>query len=205
MKILRQLYDWVLHWADTPYGAPALFVLAFTESSFFPVPPDPLLMALALGRREKALAFAAVCTAASVLGALFGYAIGYWVWWAGPDTFSAVARFFFDHVPGFSVGTFRRIQDLFERWNFWIVFTAGFTPIPYKVFTVAGGAFAVNLPMFLLASVVSRGARFFLVAALIWRFGAPIRAFIDRYFDLLAVLFTVLLVGGFILVKWGLP
>ncbi|MCX7635718.1 MAG: hypothetical protein N2Z74_08245, partial [Syntrophales bacterium] len=96
----------------------------------------------------------------------------------------------------------RQIQGLFEAWNFWIIFTAGFTPIPYKVFTVAGGAFSVNLPMFILASVVSRGARFFLVAALIWRFGLQIKGFIDRYFNWLAILFTVLLIGGFALVRW---
>ncbi len=202
MKALRKLYDWVLHWADTPFGAPALFILSFVESSFFPVPPDPLLIALVLGGREKAFRFAANCTVASVLGALFGYAIGYFVWWSGPDRFSPVAWFFFHHVPGFSVELFRYIQALFEKWNFWIIFTAGFTPIPYKVFTVSGGAFAVNLPMFIIASVISRGARFFLVASLIWKFGPQIKSFIDRYFNWLAIIFTILLIGGFALVKW---
>ena len=202
MKALRKLYDWVLHWADTPYGAPALFILSFMESSFFPIPPDPLLIALVLGGRNKAFRFAANCTTASVLGALFGYAIGYYVWWSGPDNFSSVAWFFFQHIPGFSVELFRYIQGLFEKWNFWIIFTAGFTPIPYKVFTVSGGAFNVNLPMFLIASIISRGARFFLVAFLIWKFGPLIKSFIDRYFNWLAVLFTILLIGGFLLVKW---
>ncbi len=202
MKALRKLYDWVLHWADTPYGAPALFILSFMESSFFPIPPDPLLIALVLGGRDKAFRFAANCTTGSVLGAVFGYAIGYYVWWSGPDKFSAVAWFFFHHVPGFSVELFRYIQALFEKWNFWIIFTAGFTPIPYKVFTVSGGAFNVNLPMFLIASIVSRGARFFLVAFLIWKFGPQIKSFIDRYFNWLAILFTILLIGGFIVVKW---
>ena len=202
MKALRKLYDWVLHWADTPYGAPALFILSFMESSFFPIPPDPLLIALVLGGRNKAFRFAANCTTASVLGALFGYAIGYYVWWSGPDNFSSVAWFFFQHIPGFSVELFRYIQGLFEKWNFWIIFTAGFTPIPYKVFTVSGGAFNINLPMFLIASIVSRGARFFLVAFLIWKFGPLNKSFIDRYFNWLAVLFTILLIGGFLLVKW---
>ncbi len=202
MKALRKLYDWVLHWADTPYGAPALFILSFMESSFFPIPPDPLLIALVLGGRDKAFRFAANCTTGSVLGAVFGYAIGYYVWWSGPDKFSAVAWFFFHHVPGFSVELFRYIQALFEKWNFWIIFTAGFTPIPSKVFTVSGGAFNVNLPMFLIASIVSRGARFFLVAFLIWKFGPQIKSFIDRYFNWLAILFTILLIGGFIVVKW---
>ncbi len=204
MKLLRRLYDWVLHWAETPYGAPALFVLTFAEASFFPIPPDPLLIALVLGAQSKAFRFAANCTIASVLGALLGYGIGYFVWWDGPGIFSPVALFFFDHVPGFTVNMFRYIQGLFETWNFWIIFTAGFTPIPYKVFTVSGGAFDVNLPMFVLASVVSRGARFFLVAFLIWKFGGPIKGFIDRHFNWLAILFTVLLIGGFAVIKYFL-
>jgi membrane protein YqaA with SNARE-associated domain len=204
MKLLRRLYDWVLHWAETPYGAPALFVLSFAEASFFPIPPDPLLIALVLGASSRALRFAATCTGASVLGALFGYTIGYYVWWAGTDVFSPIALFFFDNVPGFSVELFRYIQGLFEKWNFWIIFTAGFTPIPYKVFTVSGGAFAVNLPMFVIASIVSRGARFFLVAFLIWKFGPQIKEFIDRYFNALAILFTILLIGGFAVIKYTL-
>jgi membrane protein YqaA with SNARE-associated domain len=204
MKLLRSLYDWVLHWAETPYGAPALFVLSFAEASFFPVPPDPLLIALVLGARDKAFRLAATCTAASVLGTVFGYAIGYYVWWAGTDVFSPIALFFFDNVPGFSVDLFRYIQSLFERWNFWIIFTAGFTPIPYKVFTISGGAFVVNLPMFIIASIVSRGTRFFLVAFLIWKYGAQIKAFIDRYFNALAILFTILLIGGFAVIKYAL-
>jgi len=204
MKLLRRLYDWVLHWAETPYGAPALFVLTFAEASFFPIPPDPLLIALVLGAQSKAFRFAANCTIASVLGALLGYGIGYFVWWDGPGIFSPVALFFFNHVPGFTVNMFRYIQGLFETWNFWIIFTAGFTPIPYKVFTVSGGAFDVNLPMFVLASVVSRGARFFLVAFLIWKFGGPIKGFIDRHFNWLAILFTVLLIGGFAVIKYFL-
>jgi len=204
MKLLRRLYDWVLHWADTPYGAPALFALAFAEAFFFPIPPDPLLIALVLGSQARAFRFAAFCTTASVLGALLGYGIGYFIWWDAPGVFSPVALFFFAHVPGFSVSLFRYIQGLFETWNFWIIFTAGFTPIPYKVFTVSGGAFDINLPMFVLASVVSRGARFFLVALLIWKFGGPIKGFIDRHFNWLALLFTALLVGGFAVIKYFL-
>jgi membrane protein YqaA with SNARE-associated domain len=204
MGWIRRLYDWVLHWAETPYGAGALFILAFAESSFFPIPPDALLIALVLGAPAKAFRLALNCTAASVLGACFGYAIGHFAWWSAPGAFSPVALFFFRHVPGFTVELFQQIQGLFEQWNFWIIFTAGFTPIPYKVFTVSGGAFAVNFPMFLIASVVSRGARFFLVAWLIRRFGAEIRGFIDRYFNWLAILFTVLLIGGFALVRYAL-
>jgi membrane protein YqaA with SNARE-associated domain len=202
MKIIRNIYDWVLHWAETPYGPIALFLLAFAEASFFPIPPDALLIALVLGARKKAFAFAANSTVASVLGALLGYAIGHYVWWSGTQEFSSLAVFFFDNIPGFSESVFFDVQGLYEEWDFWIIFTAGFTPIPYKVFTISSGAFEINLIMFIFASIISRGARFFLVAALIWKFGEQIRSFIDKYFNLLAIGFTVLLIGGFIIIKY---
>jgi len=202
MNIMRKLYDWVLHWADTKYGALALFLLAFAESSFFPIPPDALLIALVLGARTKAFRLAANCTFASVVGAVAGYGIGHFLWWTPANEFTALARFFFDHVPSFSIETFYSVQKLYEQYDFWIVFTAGFTPIPYKVITITSGAFDISMTMFLVASVISRGARFYLVAALIWRFGPQIKTFIDRYFNLLAVVFTVLLIGGFIALKY---
>jgi len=202
MKILRQVYDWMLHWAETPYGPIALFMLAFAESSFFPIPPDALLIALVLGARKKAFKFALNCTVASVLGALLGYAIGHYVWWGGDNEFSNFALFFFNNIPGFTENIFFKVKGLYEEWNFWIVFTAGFTPIPYKVFTISAGAFEINLFLFVLASIISRAGRFFLVAALIWKFGDPIKSFIDKYFNLLAIAFTVLLIGGFVGIKY---
>lgn len=202
MVWVRKLYDWVLGWAESPYGPLALILLAFAESSFFPIPPDALLIALVLGARAKAFKFAAYSTLASVAGALLGYVIGYYAWWSGPDQFSGLALFFFDNIPGFTQEIFYKVQSLYDEWNFWIVFTAGFTPIPYKVFTVSGGAFDINIPMFIIASIVSRAGRFFLVAFLIWKFGEQIKGFIDKYFNLLAIAFTVLLVGGFVLIKY---
>lgn len=202
MKFIRKIYDWMLHWAETPYGPVALFLLAFAEASFFPIPPDALLIALALGARNKSFKFALNCMAGSVIGALVGYAIGHYVWWGTDNSFSSIALFFFDNIPGFTQELFYRVKTLYDEWNFWIIFTAGFTPIPYKVFTISGGAFEINLVMFLIASIISRGARFFLVAYLIWRFGPQIQNFIDKYFNLLAIIFTVLLVGGFILIKY---
>ena len=202
MKFVRQLYDWMLHWAETPYGPIALFALAFAESSFFPIPPDTLLIALVLGARAKAFKFALNSTVASVLGALLGYAIGHFVWWGAPNEFSDFALFFFNNIPGFTEHTFFNVKELYEEWNFWIVFTAGFTPIPYKIFTISAGAFDVNLVLFILASIVSRAGRFFLVAGLIWKFGEQIKGFIDKYFNLLAIAFTVLLIGGFVGVKY---
>ncbi len=202
MKLIRKLYDWVLHWAETPYGIWALAGLAFAESSFFPIPPDALLIALVLGSRVKAFKFASVATVSSVIGALVGYAIGYFIWWNSPGEFSGVANFFFANIPGFSVELFRNVQQLYEEWDFWIIFTAGFTPIPYKVFTISSGAFQINLIMFVVASIISRGARFFLVAFLIWKFGEQIQNFIDKYFNWLAILFTILLIGGFVVIKY---
>lgn len=202
MSILRKLYDWVLHWAKTPYGAVALFVLAFAESSFFPIPPDALLIALVLGARNKAFKFALNCTAASVLGALLGYALGHYLWWNSSNEFSPVAMFFFNNIPGFTEKIFYDVKTLYDEWNFWIIFTAGFTPIPYKVFTISGGAFDINIVLFVLASIVSRAGRFFLVAFLIWKFGNQIKGFIDKYFNWLAIAFTILLVGGFVVIKY---
>ncbi len=202
MNFVRKMYDWVLHWAETPYGPLALFILAFAESSFFPIPPDALLIALALGVRKKSFKFAAICTIASVLGALFGDAIGHFIWWENVNQFSEVANFFFANIPGFTHELFDKVKGLYDEWNFWIIFTAGFTPIPYKVFTITGGAFNINLVLFILASVIGRAGRFFLVAFLIWKFGEQIKGFIDKYFNWLAIGFTVLLVGGFVGIKY---
>jgi len=152
--------------------------------------------------QEKAFKFALNSTVASVLGALLGYAIGHFVWWGAPNEFSDFALFFFNNIPGFTEHTFFNVKELYEEWNFWIVFTAGFTPIPYKIFTISAGAFDVNLVLFILASIVSRAGRFFLVAGLIWKFGEQIKGFIDKYFNLLAIAFTVLLIGGFVGVKY---
>ena len=202
VNIIRRLYDWVLGWAETPYGGLALFILAFAEASFFPVPPDPLLIALVLGFQLRAFRFAATATAASVIGACFGYFIGHSLWWSGPLEFSSIANWFFSHIPGFTKDLFFHVQGLYEQWNFWIIFTAGFTPIPYKVFTIAAGAFDVSVVMMIIASVVSRGARFFLVAWMIWKWGKPIKSFIDKYFNWLALAFTILLIGGFVVIKY---
>ena len=199
---LRKLYDWVLHWAETPYGPIALFILAFAEASFFPIPPDVLLIALAIGSQAKSLRFATICTVGSLFGAILGYSIGHFAWWNGEEVFSGLALFFFNHVPGLSEELFYKIKTQYDQWNFWIIFTAGFTPIPYKVFTITAGAFNIQFFMFLFASIVSRSARFFLVAGLIWKYGSPIKKFIDKYFNWLSILFVILLIGGFILIKY---
>jgi len=193
--MLRKLYDWVLHWAETPYGSWALFILAFAESSFFPLPPDVLLIALAISIPAKAFRYALICSAGSVLGGIAGYVIGY--------QFMDLVGFRILNFYGL-MEKYDIISDLYGRYNAWAVGIAGFTPVPYKVFTISAGAFKINFPVFLMASVVSRSARFFLVGWLIYKFGAEIRSFIDRYFNILAVVFTILLIGGFILIKWFL-
>jgi membrane protein YqaA with SNARE-associated domain len=192
--MFRRLYDWVLHWADTPYGVPALFFLSFAESSFFPIPPDVLLFPLCLSKPLKSFKFALITSLGSVFGGVAGYLIGYGVW-------SLVGAFFFNYVPGFSQEKFNLVQDLFSQYNFWIVFAAGFTPIPYKVFTIGAGVFNVSFPLFFLASVCSRSLRFFLLAGMVYFFGDPIKSFIDKYFNLLTWAFSILLVGGFLLLN----
>lgn len=192
MRWLRKLYDWVLSWAHTPYGVPALFVLAFAESSFFPIPPDVLLMALAISIPKRAFRYALVCSIGSVLGGMLGYLIGY--------EFMEVVGNRIIQMYGFT-DKWDYVGGMYNAYAGWAVAIAGFTPIPYKLFTIAGGAFKIDFPVFLVASVLSRSARFFLVAGLIYFFGPPIRKFIDKYFDILAVVFMVLLIGGFIVLK----
>ncbi len=202
MNIIKRLYDWMLSWGDSRWGALALLLFAFAESSFFPIPPDVLLIALCLGAVTRSFRFAAICTAGSILGAMAGYAIGFFAWQTTAGEYTALAHFFFNHV--FSVEAFEKVGALYDKYNFWIVFTAGFTPLPYKIFTITGGLFHINFVMFIIASIVSRGLRFFLIGGLIWKFGAPIKGFIDKYFNLLAIAFTVLLVGSFFLLGYVL-
>ncbi len=191
--IHRRMYDWVLHWADTPYGAPALFILAFAESSFFPIPPDVLLIALVLGARNRWLRYAAICTVASVIGGVAGYGIGLGLM----DSVGRriIAFYQAEHY-------YQQVMAWYQRYDYWIVFIAALTPIPYKVFSIASGAFHMNLIGFVGVSIVGRGARFFAVSILLYWFGPPMRRFIDRYFNLLCVVFVVLLIGGFAAIKF---
>ncbi|MGB9600594.1 MAG: YqaA family protein [Myxococcota bacterium] len=191
---MKRLYDWVLHWAETPYGAPALFLIAFAESSFFPIPPDVLLIALCLGLRGRSFWFALICTIGSIAGAFLGYYIGYALW----EELNLKA-FFFKYI--FSEEVFNIVVKKYQDNATLAVFTAAFTPIPYKVFTIAGGVCKISLLSLFLGSLAGRAGRFFLVAGLIYIFGPPIKKFIDKYFDLLAILFTILLIGGFIVIK----
>ncbi len=186
----RRLYDWTLSWAETRWGPAALGGLAFSEAVFFPIPPDPLLMALALGRPGRSFRFALLATAGSVLGGVCGYALGYWLW-------QGVADFFFRYVPGFTPENFLFVKGKYEENAFLAIFAASFTPIPYKVFTLASGVFQVGLGALVAASVLGRGLRFFAVAGLLRWLGPPAKEFIDRHFNTLTVIFFVLLILGF--------
>lgn len=188
MKVLRRCYDWILGWAESPYGGAALFMLAFAEASVLSIPPGILLVPMCLGRRNRAFRFAAICTAGSVLGSLGGYAIGALAW-------ALVGEYALQHVPGFSPEDFARAGRLYETWSFWVVFTAAFLPLPYKVVTITAGMFSVNIPLFILASLVGRGARFFLLAALLYRYGDALRIYIDRRFNMLVAVLALLVIG----------
>jgi membrane protein YqaA with SNARE-associated domain len=193
MKFIKKLYDWVLHWAETPYGVPALFVLAFAESSFFPVPPDVLLIALAISIPRKSFKYAVICTAGSILGGMLGYAIGHY-------GYEAVGKPIVDFYHGQAIMDTIKLQ--YDKHGFIGILIAAITPIPYKVFTIASGVFEFDFWLFLIGSVIGRSTRFFLVAGLIWKFGPSIKIFIDKYFNLLCWVFMVLLIGGFILMKY---
>jgi len=187
--------------------------LAFSESSFFPIPPDILLIALAVAVPKKSLKYALICSAGSVLGGCFGYLIG----WHLICSAGSVLGGCFGYLIGWqfmaSVGNrivdfygltpkVEYIEALYNKYDAWAVGIAGFTPIPYKVFTIAAGAFNINFSVFLIASCLSRSARFFLVGGLIYVFGPSIQSFIDKYFNILAIAFTVLLVAGFLIIKY---
>lgn len=193
--MLRKLYDWVLHWAETPYGSWALFILAFCESSFFPIPPDLLLIALSVAIPKKSFKYALICSIGSVIGGCFGYLIGW--------QFMAIIG---EKIIAFYGLTEKvdYVRELYIRYDAWAVGVAGFTPIPYKIFTISAGAFKIDFFVFMIASIISRSARFFLVGGLIYLFGPKIQYFINRYFDVLAVAFTILLIAGFIAVKYFL-
>ena len=194
----RRLYDWVIHFSKTRHGPTALFLLSFAESSFFPIPPDVLLAPLALGAPRRWLRFALACSVASVLGGVLGYAIGMFLW-------SAIGNWAYAHLGsiGLTDENFDKFQGWYARYDFWIVFTCGFTPLPYKVCTISAGVARISFAGFLIASAVSRSARFFMIAGLMGWKGERIRPVIDKYFNWLSLAFAALLIGGFLVVKWA--
>ena len=190
MELIHSIVDWMVSWADTPYASLALFILAFWESSFFPLPPDPLLIAMAIADPTRAPFYALVCTAASVSGATLGYLIG------KKGGRPVVNRLFKE----------KRIvaaEQLYQRYDVWAVGAAAFTPIPYKVFTITAGIAGLRFWPFVLVSVIGRGTRFFIVGLAVYFFGPTIQNAIDQYFELLTISFLALVVLGFLTVKYG--
>lgn len=192
---IKRLYDWVLHWADTPHGLAALLIISFVESSFFPIPPDVLLIALCMGAPRKSFRFAFWCSVASVLGGILGYFIGY--------AAEPLGRWMIIDVLGYA-SAWDKVAMLYGENAFLAILTAAFTPIPYKVFTIAAGVFheQVSLWTLIAASVIGRSGRFFLVAGSIYLFGPPIKRLLDKYLEVFTIIFMVLLIGGFVLIKY---
>ncbi len=194
IKILKQMKEWVEGFASKPYALWALFILAFAESSFFPIPPDVLLIALAVATPRRSLQFAVVCSVGSILGGIFGYYIGY-------ALMEGIGRSIieFYHAESYWI----QVEQAYRGpLGVWFLSAAAFTPIPYKVATIAAGATQMSFLPFIVASAIGRSARFFIVAGLIWKFGPPIKTFIDKHFDRLSIAFVILLVLGFVAVKW---
>nr|WP_319384583.1 YqaA family protein [uncultured Roseibium sp.] len=191
--MIRRLYDWTLSLAAGPRAPAALGSVSFVESSFFPIPPDILLIPMVIARREKAWWYALLCTVTSVVGGILGYLIGMFL-------FEQVAQPILTFYG--KMDKFDEFSAVFNHWGWWFVFIAGLTPFPYKVITIASGVAGLSLPIFIVASIVSRGLRFFIVAGLLYFFGPPIKEFIEKRLGLMFTLFVVLLIGGFVVLRY---
>ena len=191
--LMRRMYDWCLKWADTPYGVPMLFLISFAESSFFPIPPDVLLLALRFAAPKKSFRFASWCVIASVFGGMLGYYIGHSLWEQLHDTFIPLV---------FSQASFDKVKQLYIDNAFNVIVAKGFTPIPFKIITITAGVANVPFGEFMLASVVCRSIRFYLLGALVYKYGVTIRPFVEKYLSWLMLAFLVLLVGGIIVIKY---
>ncbi len=190
---LRSLYDTIMVWLESPYGVYILFLIAFAESSFFPIPPDVFLIALCISLPKRSFLYAAICSVASVLGGAFGYALGFW---AMESVGMRVVELY-----GLA-GKYELVQHLYQQWDVLAIFAAGFTPLPYKLFTITAGGFQLNFITFILVSILARSVRFFIVAFLFFTFGAPVKKYIDKYFNAFCVIFIVLLAAGFVAVTY---
>lgn len=191
--MIRRLYDWTLSLSAHPRALWALAAVSFVESSFFPIPPDILMIPMILAQPRKAWLIALVCTISSVLGGLFGYFIG-------AVLFETIGQAIFDFYG--KADAVLAFNDRFNAYGAWAVLVAGVTPFPYKVITIMSGWTGLSIPVFIVASIAARGLRFFILAALLWKFGAPIRAFIEKYLGLLFTLFVILLIGGFYAIRF---
>ncbi|MDD5055682.1 MAG: hypothetical protein PHZ00_05455 [Candidatus Peribacteraceae bacterium] len=198
MHLLRRLYNWVLHWADTPYGTPALALISFAESSFFPIPPDVLQIALSASRPKRSFFYALISAVGSVAGAVFGWFIGYTLW-------ATASGFFYTYVPGITPESVAYVGELYHDNAALALFGAAFTPIPFKVFTIAAGVFSeyVSLQTLIIMSIIGRSLRFFLVATCMYFFGPAMKGFIEKYFEIVTFALFLLIVLGFVAIKYA--
>jgi membrane protein YqaA with SNARE-associated domain len=193
--MMQRAYSWMMRTAAHDKAPQALFWVAFAESSFFPIPPDVMLIPMVLAKPAKAWVYATICTVGSVLGGIVGYAIGYFL-------YETIGLWL---IQAYGLATqFEAYRAAYNEWGLWIILIKGLTPIPYKLVTIASGAAAFNFWVFIAASLVTRAARFFLVAALLYWLGEPIREFIERRLTLVTTAFVVLLVGGFVAIRYVL-
>ena len=192
-KMVRAIYDWMLDMSASPNAMWFLALVAFAESSFFPIPPDIMLIPMILALPDKAWRIAGLATVSSVVGGFFGYGIGVFFF----DLIAKPILTFYGYMQQFDV-----FKEYYHQWGAWIVFGAGITPFPYKVITIASGVVHLDLLTFAIASLVARGMRFYLVAWLLKKYGAPMKVFIEKHLGLLSVLFLVLLIGGFVAIKY---
>jgi membrane protein YqaA with SNARE-associated domain len=190
--MLKTLYDRTLHLSSHPKSVWFLGLVSFIESSFFPIPPDVMLAPMILANRQKTWFYATICTITSILGGLFGYFIGY----AFFQSIGVALIEFYGHQEGFTL-----FQDSYNEHGAWIVFAGGITPLPYKIITITSGAVGMNVLVFLIASLLSRGLRFFIIAGLLWFFGPTIKKQLDRHLTIITILFFILLLAGFYMIK----
>ncbi len=191
--MIKGLYDWTLRLAQSPHALWALAIVSFAESSVFPIPPDILMIPMILAAPSRAFLIAGVCLVSSVLGGLFGYYIGY-------GLFETVGRPVLEFYG--KEAYFDEFATRYNEWGAWAVLIAGITPFPYKVITILSGTTGLSLPVFIVASIIARGLRFFIVATLLWKYGAPIRDFIEKRLGLMFTLFVAALLGGFLVVRY---
>lgn len=193
MKLIRDLYDWTLRLAAHRHATWGLAGVSFAESSVFPIPPDVILLPMCIANRAKSFWYATVCTVSSVIGGIAGYAIGYFLY----DTVGVKIVEFYGYQQAFTT-----FVEKYGEWGFEIIVAKGMTPIPFKILTIASGVAKFPLIEFIAASIIARAMRFYLVAALIWKFGAPIQNFVEKYLGWLTLLFLILLIGGFVVIKY---
>ena len=192
-SILRRLYDQIISWASHKNAVFFLFFLALAEASFFPIPPDVLLIALGIAVPKKSFRWAGVCLLGSVIGGILGYGLGYYFMALIGDKILA-----FYHLTE----KYAQVQSLYQKYDAWAVAAGGFTPLPYKLFTITAGAFRIDFFTFVIASFLSRGLRFYLVSGTIYLFGPRVKYFLDNYFNLFTIIFSILLIGGYFIIKW---